>query len=127
MENSTVKLFIRPGEILLEIVNENAGICTRCDKQLATGKFCWDHRVTSDWVFGGEPFEIGEEWFPDARHADGTTCGIDSRGEAIYHCYAKPTCSECGAIDQSDLKQEAYGDRITCKACGDSKWYSIGD
>jgi hypothetical protein len=115
-----VSLYLRPREVMLHIIREDAGICARCDKQLSEGLFCWDHRITNPMYRPG-PWKLGEDSFPSVRHTDGTLCG------GSYWCYPKSKCRACGAIDSLDVAFEAYGDRITCCECGDSHWYSIGD
>lgn len=113
-------MYTRPHEVMLRILREDAGICTRCDKQLREGLFCWDHRIT-DPMYRPGPWKLGEDSFSSIRHSDGTLCGDQ------YSCWPKPTCSVCGAVDSFDVCLEAYGDRVTCRVCGNSNWYSIGD
>ena len=113
-------MYTRAHEVMLRVLRHDAGICNRCDKQLSEGLFCWDHRITNP-MFRPGPWKLGEDSFFSVRHADGTLCGTS------YNCYPKPTCAKCGAVDSFDVALEAYGDRVTCRACGDSNWYSIGD
>ncbi len=113
-------MYVRPHEVMLRIIRNHAGVCTRCDKQLSEGLFCWDHRIT-DPMYRPGPWQLGEDSFSCIRHTDGTLCGDQ------YSCWPKPTCRACGAVDSFEVSLEAYGDRVTCRACGDSNWYSIGD
>ncbi len=113
-------MYVRPREVLLRIIREHTGICSRCDKPLNEGLFCWDHRIT-DPMYRPGPWKLGEDSFSSIRHADGTRCGTQ------YSCWPRPTCHVCGDVDSFDVSLEAYGDRVTCRVCGDSNWYSIGD
>jgi hypothetical protein len=118
---TNIQLWTREHEVQMRIVRDDAGICKTTGKPLAEGEFAWDHRITSDYVFGGRPWQLGEDSFRSVRHADGTAPCSGS------HCWPKDRCRKCGAYESFDLKQEAYGDRITCRGCGDSTWHSIGD
>lgn len=133
-----IHLYTRENEILLSILCENAGLCSRCKKPLTKGKFCWNRRITQAMYFGGRPFIIGEEWFSDVRHTDGTLC-VDNRSAeesrsipgmvpgGFYSCQPMAQCSKCKAYESFTVKQEPYGDRTTCQVCGDSSYFSIGD
>lgn len=116
-------LVLRPGEVLLFVARgqEAGAICLRCGTPLLDGMFAWDHRITTGPGYDGRPWQLGENRFPGLRHANGTDCS----GEV--HCYAAPRCGKCGLYHSLTTEQEAYGDRVTCRVCGDSNWYSIGD
>ena len=118
-------LYVRDGEILLFVRRglEAGYVCAECGKPLMDGMFCWDHRITTGPGYDGRPFQLGENRFPGLRHADGTTCGTDS----AYCCYAMPRCGKCGSYDSFKTAQQAYGDLVTCRVCGDENYYSIGD
>lgn len=123
--------------------------------QLRRGMFAWDHRITTDHWFGGRNFRIGEDRFAAFRPADGAEpCGGQwsvvfndseasrlnlyefrnprwTQGDRLYRpgtqCWAVPMCGDCGKYETVDTVQEAYGDRTTCRECGATHWYSIGD
>lgn len=114
-------LYTRPREVLIEVLNPNAGDCRYCDEVLALARFAWDHRITDDMHRPG-PWKLGEDSFIVLRHASGKRpCWTESAD------LAKPKCGECGAVDSFKTDLEAYGDRVTCTACGHSKWHPIGD
>jgi hypothetical protein len=116
-------LYLRDDEFCIRIISADAGICTRSGKPLTYATFAWGHRITS--TRRGEHM-LGEDPFSCHRHTDGTTC-TDWEGRPQSTCYPKPVCSKCGAVDRFQRVQEAYGDRVTCLACGDENWFSIGD
>ncbi|MEU1761265.1 hypothetical protein [Micromonospora sp. NPDC005652] len=114
-------LYTRPREVLMEVIRENAGQCQYCDETLAFARFAWDHRITDDMYRPG-PWKLGEDSFTLLRHASGKKpCWTDTQD------LAKPTCGTCGAVDLFEVKQEAYGDSVTCTACGKNTWHPIGD
>lgn len=111
-------------ERLVSAIPGEHGVCTRHrDKALMRGTFTWGRHAHS--MYGG-----GLETFPAYRHADGTPC-FNGAGEqdGWVQSYTVPTCAACGAQgdDLFAVRLEAYGDRVTCTACGHERWYSIGD
>jgi hypothetical protein len=124
--------------------------------QLRNAMFAWDHRITTDHAFGGRPHRIGEDRFSGMRPASGDEpCGGTwssvlsdfhaeqlnthdpiadgwwKKGDAIYRpgtgCSLVPMCRDCGRYCTVVTKQEAYGDRSTCRSCGAEHYFSIGD
>lgn len=141
-------VYVRAHEVLINVRPINPLLtCMSCGKQLVQVRTAWDHRITSDSDRGGPgSWHLGEDPFDTLRHADGTPCGERPRYvskpdpdhpgrfvgayegvEPIYYCSAKPVCPKCDAVDSFDIVQQAYGDTVTCRSCGDSNYYSIGD
>jgi hypothetical protein len=119
----TIQLYTRDREVQMRIVREDAGICKTTGKPLTEGEFAWDHRITDDPFGERGPWILGEDSFTSVRHTDGTpSCATSGSG-----CTPKDQCRKCGAYESFDRAQEPYGDRVTCRECGDSNWYSIGD
>ena len=126
--------WLRTGEVLIRFAASGTAICAgqnrTCRKPLAKLICCWDHRITDgrygDWM-------LGEDAFDHWRHADGTPCGDPHSGYAggleIFDSYAVPQCPDCHTYDSIHVRQEAYGDRITCTTdgCTYERWSPIGD
>jgi hypothetical protein len=90
---------------------------------LASGKFCWDHRITDG--LEGE-WELGEDWFPCLRHADGTAC-YGPGGVPRTSCFTVSQCGDCGRSECVEVELLPYGDSTWCRECGAERYYSIGD
>lgn len=115
------ELYVRPREVQLAVVRLEAGICRTCDKPLTEARFAWDHRITEP-AFRPGPWRLGEDSFTLCRHTDGSRpCWTEVQD------LPKAQCRACGAYESFHTLLEAYGDRVTCQACGDSHWYPIGD
>lgn len=118
-------LWVRPGEVQYAITNLDAGICRATRKTLVGALMCWDHRITMDMFMQHGDWQLGEDTFPAARHADGTPpCSEHSR-----ECPTVVRCPKCRAEDSLTVDQRAYGNMTTCTAdgCDYSHWYDIGD
>lgn len=78
--------------------------------------------VTTGQINHTQRFEV-------TRHADGTAVIIDEPWgpQLEWEHNQVHKCAKCDELDTLSTVQEAYGDRTTCLACGDSNWYSIGD
>lgn len=117
-----IKLYTRPGEVQLNIIRPDAGICNACDEPLTDARFCWDHRIT---MFRPGPWKLGEDSFPSTRHTSGKpTCAPFGSSD-----YAKPQCRQCGEYNSHKVMQYAWHDEITCKTpgCTYQARHSIGD
>ena len=125
VEGSTIKLWTRDHEIQLFIISEDAGRCSDHQVPLAYGMFAWDHRIT-DPMYRPGPFVVGEDRFPCSRHADGSVC-LDHRGEPRSQSWSDPRCPGCKEYNVNVVRQEAYGDDVTCTKCDYHEWHSIGD
>jgi hypothetical protein len=123
---SEVTVYLRPYEQVSRVINTNAGHCSRsgCGKDLVHAMFNWSDeapftvttgRVNHTQIFGGY------------RHADGTYCGDPATFDMGHVCSPKPVCPVCGTEDSFKREMLAYGDQVTCTACNDSHYYSIGD
>jgi len=125
MPIDTATIWHRDGEVVLAVLADvDAGhLCSTCRKPIVTVKAAWDHRIT-DPAYRPGPWELGEDAFTVARHADGTP---NHGGQPDL--YAVSRCPKCKGYDTVVTTQEAYGDRITCSApgCDRNDWYSIGD
>lgn len=124
-------LFHREHEVLERIVCFEPWQRCYCNKQIATAMAHW----SDDAPFTVTTGQINHtQRFTVVRHADGTPPRLDESwtahsGKTTYHsCMNKISkCTACGELETLSTKQEAWGDRVTCSACGDSKYYSIGD
>jgi hypothetical protein len=109
---------LRPGESLRGLRQGlDAGlICATCRTP-----------VVEVWATWGRLSET-EQLFPRYAHANGTPRHITSGDPfKMEWLHLLPRCSQCGEYDSLSTEQQAYGDRTTCHACGDSTWYDIGD
>ena len=120
-ESEATKMKLREFEHIVSNSVRPGGVCHRCDKQLEAATCYWGDDAPFTVTTGQRN---STQRFPVLRHADGTA---GHGPEGSLECYAAPTCPDCGALRTLRTKQEAYGDRVTCTACGHEHYYSIGD
>lgn len=126
------KPYTRPGEVFLGYVNLDAGVCVYHGVALASGMFCWDHRVTDPAYCARPVWELGEDRFTCARHLDGTPCTLrmGTVNETILvNCHSQARCPECRQYNTLTVDQGSYGDTTTCRTpgCDYHNYHSIGD
>lgn len=111
------QIYTRPGEIILKVLNDHVGYCTRSNKLCVSARAAWADRPDS--------------WFSVNRHIDSTSCithpSYKPEGEIQSSCFLKPACPDCGAIDQFNRRDTGYGWDVTCTACSVSHYYDSGD
>jgi hypothetical protein len=117
----TVRQAAREHEVFIEIRVDEPWMRCQHGKPLVCVRAHWsDDAPFVVTTVAGRPLLNSTQWYPRWVHADGSPSG-----DAEFNMVSR--CGACGALDTLTTVQEAYGDRTTCSACGDQRWYSIGD
>lgn len=99
---------------ILAVLDGNAGPCATCDKPLVRLD------AKQHVVHNGYRYSMRFDFL--YTHRDGTDPHTGIREETR----PRGRCTKCSAYAVT-AKQEAYGDRTICAACGHQEFHSIGD
>ncbi|GHB52876.1 hypothetical protein GCM10010331_45650 [Streptomyces xanthochromogenes] len=109
------KLWVRPGESFVQVLEEDEGNCAVCSGPVVRAKFRWDNWSPDPEALFGDG---GDGSFQRSGHADGSP----PHGE-LHTVFAKPRCPECRSEDLS-YDESGYGTTARCADCG---WYKYSD
>lgn len=128
-------LYHRAHEVLVRIMAFEPWQRCQHGKQIVIVRAHW----SDDAPFTVTTGEINHtQVFDVTRHADGSVVFDHSYdrfdpkpswadGLLVPEFNQVSKCDKCGELNTLSTVQEAYGNRTTCSACGNSNWYSIGD
>jgi ssDNA-binding Zn-finger/Zn-ribbon topoisomerase 1 len=106
------QLWTGENEELSKVLEENAGVCDGCNKQLVLARFRW-----SDWKSDSFDLPVGGR-FTAYRHKDGTP-------DCQEYPSPKPMCPECGGTELR-YDDTGYGTVSSCP-CGWSRYIDRGN